>query len=39
MIKEAFNTLLIPEAGLMSDLNEILYNIPIEVPSYVINLI
>jgi hypothetical protein len=39
MIKEAFNTLLIPEAGLLPDLNEILHKIPVEVPSYVINLV
>ena len=39
MIKEAFNTLLIPDAGLLAELNDILYNIPIEVPSYVLNLI
>jgi len=37
-LREAFNTLMIPEAGMIAQLNEIMKETPLEVPSYVLDL-
>lgn len=38
ILREGFNTLMIPQALMIDQLNEIMYSIPIEVPSYVLDL-
>lgn len=39
VLREAFNTLMIPEAGMIAQLNEIMRETPLEVPSYVLDLL
>ena len=38
ILREGFNTLMIPQALMIDQLNEIMYSIPIEVPSFVLDL-
>jgi len=38
VLREAFNTLMIPEAGMIAQLNDIMKETPLEVPSYVLDL-